>query len=241
MILHKDIKKNFQKYRYRLILILICISGVLLYAFGDSLWNMTVSIYNSISDRETMKNFVESFGSAAPAVFILIQSLQVVFAPIPGEATGFIGGYLFGTIPGFLYSSIGLSIGSLLNFVLGGFLGERYVMRFIPDKYIDKFDSIAKPQGIIILFIFFVFPGFPKDLLCFFLGLTGSIPYKLFLILASIGRMPGTFFLSLQGAYYFEKLYWHFAIVLLICILVSIFAYKYRERVYEFIKNRNWD
>ena len=46
-----------------------------------------------------------------------MQILQVVLAPIPGEATGFIGGYLFGSIKGFIYSSLAsgqLDHGSIL-------------------------------------------------------------------------------------------------------------------------------
>ena len=63
--------------------------------------------YDFLSSKEKIRNWLISFGSAAPLVFILIQSLQVVFAPIPGEATGFLGGYLFG-IP--RASSIPLSV-----------------------------------------------------------------------------------------------------------------------------------
>ncbi len=52
--------------------------------------------YDFLSSKEKIKTWLKSFGSAAPLVFIFIQSFQVVFAPIPGEATGFLGGYLFG-------------------------------------------------------------------------------------------------------------------------------------------------
>ena len=101
-----------------------------------------------------------------------IQILQVIFAPVPGEATGFIGGYLFGTIKGFLYSSIALTIGSWINFAIGRFFGERYVRKLIPPAKFEKFDRILKHQGVIIIFFLFVFPGFPKDYLCLFLGLS---------------------------------------------------------------------
>ena len=65
-------------------------------------------------------------------VFMGIQILQVIFAPVPGEATGFIGGYLFGVLEGFLYSSLALAIGSWINFSIGRFLGVRYVRKMIP-------------------------------------------------------------------------------------------------------------
>jgi len=51
----------------------------------------------------------------APVIFIGLQALQVVVvvAPIPGEVTGILGGYLFGEWLGFLYSTIGLTLGSV--------------------------------------------------------------------------------------------------------------------------------
>ncbi|MFW6334260.1 MAG: hypothetical protein ACOC0W_03240 [Desulfosalsimonas sp.] len=39
--------------------------------------------------------------------------------PLQGEATGLIGGYLFGALKKFIYSGIGLAPGSMLNFGLG--------------------------------------------------------------------------------------------------------------------------
>ena len=86
----------------------------------------------------------------------MIQILQVIFAPVPGEATGFIGGFLFGTIPGFIYSSIGLTIGSWLNFMIGRLLGRRFVRKLIPTPQLTKIDAMLKRQGIIVVFILFV-------------------------------------------------------------------------------------
>jgi uncharacterized membrane protein YdjX (TVP38/TMEM64 family) len=54
---------------------------------------------------------IASFGVYSPLVYVLIQMVQVIIAPIPGGAIEFIGGYLFGAKLGFLYSMIGLFIG----------------------------------------------------------------------------------------------------------------------------------
>ena len=51
-----------------------------------------MAAFRFISDREQVKTFVYGFGTAAPLVFIGLQVLQVIFAPVPGEASGFIGG-----------------------------------------------------------------------------------------------------------------------------------------------------
>src|SRR3989442_14147116 len=75
-------------------------------------------------DKKFLKETVRSWGWMAPIVFIMIQALQVIISPIPGEITGPVGGALFGTWLGLLYSSIGLTLGTLFCFLVGRKLGE---------------------------------------------------------------------------------------------------------------------
>ncbi len=202
------------------------------------MWEKAVYYYHLLSDRDQIKSFVASFGPWAPVIFILIQILQVIFAPIPGEATGFIGGFLFGTAKGFLYSSIGLTAGSWINFSIGRFLGTRYVRKLIPEAKLDRMDKMVRRQGTIVLFILFVIPGFPKDYLCLFLGLS-TLPLKVFLIIVGIGRMPGTLILSLQGSYVFEQKYGLFALIMGFCLIFIFLGYKYREPLYRWLEKFN--
>jgi len=216
-------------------IIIACLFIIAIYVFKTPLIEGSIRFYNLLSDRENTKLFISSFGPYAPIVFILIQISQVIFAPIPGEVTSFIGGYLFGVKKGFLYSSIGLTIGSLLNFAIGRFLGKRYIRRWIPEEKLKRFDKVIRRQGVIIVFLLFVFPGFPKDYLCLFLGVT-AIPFQVFLILALIGRMPGTFMLSLQGEFLFGEMYGFFIAAIGICGILVLVAYVYREHIYRWIE-----
>ncbi len=212
------------------------IAIILLYVFRAEIYAKLNYYYKALSDKEKVQQFISSFGAGAPLVFILLQIAQVILAPIPGEASGFIGGYLFGVLWGFLYSSVGLSVGSIINFGIGAFLGKKYIRKLIPEKYIDKFHNLIKSKGIIIIFICFIFPGFPKDYLCLFLGLSGIVSWKVFLLLASVGRMPGTLLLSMQGAYISDELYWHFAAVFILCIVLVFLSYKYRDKLYRLME-----
>ena len=196
------------------------------------LWSKISQFYDFISDREEIRTFISSFGPAAPLVFMAIQILQVVFAPVPGEATGFIGGYLFGALPGFAYSSLGLAIGSLINFGIGRILGIGFVRKLIPASKFEKMDNLVTHRGVLVLFLLFVFPGFPKDYLCLFLGLS-TLSWKVFGVLAAVGRMPGTFVLSLQGAVLYERNYAVLAVVVGVLACIMFLAYRYRQTVYE--------
>ena len=47
-------------------------------------------------DKHFLKQTLRDLGVLGPILFMLLQALQVIISPIPGEATGFLGGYLFG-------------------------------------------------------------------------------------------------------------------------------------------------
>ena len=55
-------------------------------------------------DKIYLKRMLREWGVLAPVIFIALQALQVIVSPIPGEATGILGGYLFGQWLGLLYS-----------------------------------------------------------------------------------------------------------------------------------------
>jgi uncharacterized membrane protein YdjX (TVP38/TMEM64 family) len=206
--------------------------------FTPSIWAEMRRWVALITDREWIRTTVASYGGVAPIVFIGIQIAQVIAAPVPGEATGFIGGYLFGALPGFIYSSIGLGIGSILNFGIGRFLGKRFVRRFIPEEKFKRIDRMVNRQGIIGLFLMFIIPGFPKDYLSLALGLT-TLPLKMFAVVSFVGRMPGTLVLSLNGASLYEQNYFLLAVIGTACLVVALLAYRFREPLYRWVEKVN--
>jgi uncharacterized membrane protein YdjX (TVP38/TMEM64 family) len=211
--------------------------GLLFWGFQyrSFLWGQVCHYYGLITDKEWLKSTLKAAGPLAPLAFILIQALQVVFAPIPGEATGFIGGYLFGAPLGLLYSTIGLTLGSVGAFLIARWLEEHYVKRWIPAEILQKFDFLMERQGALISFVLFIFPGFPKDYLCFVLGLS-RMPFKLFLLICTVGRIPGTLMLNLQGAKVYQGDYYSTLIILGLCLVLIVVLAYYREAVYRWIR-----
>jgi len=232
------VPKTDSKKRIALAVVLIVLALIGVFSLLGPLSHVLQQINILLKDPERIRSFINSFGPWAPLVFMAMQISQVLLAPIPGEATGFLGGFLFGAMLGFIYSSIGLAIGSLLNFSIGRFLGERFIRKWIPADVFQKYDALLKRQGILVIIILFLFPGFPKDYLSLFLGLS-TLPTKLFLIIATFGRMPGTLALSLQGALLFEQDYLMLFILTGICAIAALVAYRYRERMYQWAERFN--
>lgn len=219
--------------------VLLVIGGVLYVSFSQLPliveYRELVRFYSS---RRQIKNLLTSVGPYAPPVFILLQALQVVFAPIPGEATGFLGGYVFGTWLGFLYSTIGLTLGSAAAFGLGRWLGVPLVRRLVSTEVYHKFDFVARTGGELVAFLLFLIPGFPKDFLCFLLGVS-PMPFGMYLVISTFGRMPGTWLLSIQGAKVRGAHYLEFVIFLTLAALAALAAYNYRDRIYEWLHRRS--
>ena len=215
--------------------VLLCLA---LAAAGVVFRSHLAGLYFFLTDKEGIKEFISTRHTAAPLVFMGIQVLQVMFAPVPGEISGFVGGYIFGTTFGFIYSSIGLAMGSAINFWVGRILGKRFVRRVIPPAKLEKFDRFFSHQGLLVLLTLFVFPGFPKDYLCLFLGVT-TLPFTVFILLAGFGRMPGTLMLSLQGEFLFAQNYAVFGAVMVIGLLIIGIAVRYRKTIYAWIGSNN--
>ena len=206
-----------------------------IYQYNSQLWIKAVNLYDTLHDRHQLKVIIRSFGPYSPLAYILLQIIQVVVAPIPGGAIEFLGGYLFGVEAGFFYSMIGLVLGSWMAFSLARIFEKLAVEKFVSPQTIKKFDYLIGHEGLILSFLLFLIPGFPKDALCYVLGLT-PMHLGIFLTISTIGRIPGTLMATLQGAKAFEHQYKTFLVLLGISALVILAFYIYHDEIHHWIK-----
>jgi len=194
-------------------------------------------VYRLLHDHQYMKDKLVEWGAAAPIIFIVIQSLQVVIAPIPGEVTGILGGFVFGQWMGFIYSTVGLTAGSLMAFALGRWLGDAYVRNLVSEETWNKLGFIVEAEGTILCFIIYLIPGLPKDIVCYLFGLS-PMPFWVFAVVSTLGRIPGTFVLSAQGAKTATGQYIEVALLTAAVAALAVPAYYYRHRIVAWFKGR---
>jgi uncharacterized membrane protein YdjX (TVP38/TMEM64 family) len=181
-------------------------------------------------DRGRLTAWIHSLGAWGFAGFILLQVIQVVAAPIPGEATGVLGGYLYGPVVGVVLSTIGLTLGSFLAFSLSRYFGLPLTERFVDAKTMEKFDYLLHHQGAFLVFLLFLIPGFPKDYLCYILGL-GHLTTLEFLAIATTGRLLGTMLLTLGGTFLRNHQYYRFFILSGAAVVIVFLTIVYRDRL----------
>jgi uncharacterized membrane protein YdjX (TVP38/TMEM64 family) len=199
-------------------------------------WEELEDLQETALRRERIVAFLSSLGPYSSAVFILLQALQVVISPIPGELTGVVGGYVYGTTYGFILSTLGLTLGSWVAFELASILGRPFVERLVKKRMLDKFEFVTTATGATICFLLFLLPGFPKDVLCYVLGLS-RMRLGAFLIVSTIGRIPGTYLLTVQGASVRSEDYSTTIVIAVISVALLFFAYLYRVRLFHWIRS----
>jgi uncharacterized membrane protein YdjX (TVP38/TMEM64 family) len=189
------------------------------------------------TDRHRLLNFINEHRTNAAVIFIGLQMLQVIAAPVPGEATGFVGGLFFGTGWGILYSTIGLTLGSWVAFMLARLAGRPLVETIVKPETIKRYDYVMKHKGLFLAFLMFLIPGFPKDILCYILGL-GHMGQRDFLLVSTTGRLLGTTLLTLGGTFFRDKRYGALFTLLGISMLLILLTMVYRVTIERWFRRQ---
>ncbi|OIP49889.1 MAG: hypothetical protein COX17_07125 [Deltaproteobacteria bacterium CG23_combo_of_CG06-09_8_20_14_all_60_8] len=211
---------------------LACLAGtaVVLLLHDDLLYQALFHLRAVRDKGELLRQAFLAYGHWAPLIFMGLQVMQVLIAPIPGEASGILGGYIFGAWPGFLYSSLGLTLGSWIAFGIGRVIWDIMPDRAMETRLYRRFNTLVSAGRFTIPFLLFLIPGMPKDALSYLLGFS-RVPLAIFLFITGLGRMPGTLMLSLQGAEVQTANYRLLALLLGISLALGLAGFLYRRKL----------
>lgn len=139
---------------------------------------------------ESFRDYIRSFGAAGWLVLLGLQFLQVFIALIPGEVLETGAGYAFGPLWGTVICYVGVALASSLVFLLTRRFGVKLVEVFISREKINQLGFLrTERKRNTLVFLLFLIPGTPKDLLTYFVGLT-DMKLGTFLLLSMIARLP---------------------------------------------------
>jgi uncharacterized membrane protein YdjX (TVP38/TMEM64 family) len=190
------------------------------------------------TDHVFLEQTLQEWDILAPIIFIGFQALQVIISPIPGEPVGILGGYLFGPWGGFLYSMIGLTLGSLAAFAIGRWLGVHFVRRLVSERTWQRIGFIVDTRGALLCAVIFAIPGLPKDLTCYLFGVS-PIPFWVFAVVSTLARTPHTWVLSMQGAQTASGDYLELLLFTAAVLVVGLPVYFYRNRLVEWFRGKS--
>ncbi len=167
-------------------------------AFCIALIYLSKYVFYFLNNPDQVKDFVVGLGILGPVALILLQILQVLFAPVPGQVAGFVSGYIYGVFWGTTYTMIGTMLGSFIAIVLARKFGRPFVEKAVDKSTLKKFDTMAQNKGIFALFLIWLLPALPDDAVCYISGLT-NIRIRTLMIIIFFGRLPGFIVLNMLG------------------------------------------
>lgn len=190
-----------------------------------------------ISDRQIFKAWLDSFSVPANAVFVFIRAFQTVVKIIPAEPLEIGSGYVWGTFGGFFYCMLGTEIGSLVILALTRAFGVKFVRLFVDIDKINEWSFIKNSKRkYLLLFIIYLIPGTPKDIITYFIGLTDT-KFLPFLLITGVARIPAIISSTYCGSSLIDNNYSLFiavfAVISVASALGTYIGMKYMKKLKE--------
>lgn len=224
-----------EKKRSRLRLVLQIVLGVLALLFCVVLGILMIQF---VSETAQMEALMSRHPYVGRVIYVLMSFLQVVIALIPGEPVEIAGGYVFGALEGTILYLIGATLGSLTVFSVVRKFGSSLLEVFFSKEHIRslRFLQHSRRRNILLSFIF-ILPGTPKDLLCYFAGLT-DIKFTVWFWVCSMGRLPSIVTSMLGGDALETKSYVDALVVFVVTFLISAVGLLIYKRICKWHDNK---
>ncbi len=159
-----------------------------------------VKMLSSEEGRLELQAMIEADLAWGIVIYLVLQILQVLIAIIPGGVIQILGGVLFGGVWGTFLCIGGILLGTVIVYVLVKKFGKPLVEAFFDEKVVTKFSFLQDSKKLeLAIFILFLIPGIPKDLLTYVAPLT-KIKMSSFLVLSTLARIPAIIMSTVFGS-----------------------------------------
>ncbi len=212
----------------KLIVLLLIVVGIPMF-----IYYMFPDFIKQFKTMEGVNAFLAQYKTASIFIYIALQAIQIIISVIPGQILQFSAGYAYAFWLGYLYSMIGIFFGTVLTFYLAKTLGTDAMYAIFGEKKIDKFIKILNSKkAYVIIFVLYVVPGFPKDLITYAAGVS-NIKLKPFLIIALVGRTPALMGTILMGSMFRNGSYLGLIILGIIVAVICVLCFIKREKLMD--------
>lgn len=214
-----------------LTVIVFCVLALLITLF-------VLPYINRLTDphyQQELSNWAVAASWKGWLLFVLMQAGQIIISPIPGGPIQIASGVLYGIWGGFFIMLVGSVVGSAVSFWLARKLGAPLINRILGEDRINEFRFMRDTKIIdLALFVVFLIPGTPKDLLSYFLGVT-SIGMGRFLFISTLARTPAMLSSTVIGSSLQNGNMLLAVGVFAGLAVVSLLAVRYREEILDYV------
>lgn len=123
-------------------------------------------------------------------LMVILIAAQIFLAFLPGEPLELASGFLFGSLGGTLVCLVGSLLGTALVYLLVQRYGKRLAAVFFKQEQLNEFSGVLKKRNSMKwIFLLFLIPGTPKDIMTYAVSLS-NIALGKWLLLTTVGRIP---------------------------------------------------
>jgi len=233
--MHKK-KELTPRQQKRIKIIALIIAGIVL---SGLIAAIAIPMLSFAKEPEVFRAWVKENGVLSGITYVGMVVFQILAAFVPGEPFEIVAGYAFGSFWGTILCFVGGAIGSILVLLLVRKFGIKLIEVFFSKEKIESLNFLHSSKGKILVFsIIYTLPGTPKDLLCYFAGIT-DISLPLLIAICSFGRIPAIITSILGGDAFGKGDYKFTVIIFAVTVLVSglgLLAYTLYQRKRKKIK-----
>ena len=188
-------------------------------------WFVGRPMIRFVSEPEKFRLWVDEHGIWGRLAFIGMVIFQIIVAIIPGEAlerAGLSREEVDGVAVTYAPGLIGAVLGGAIVVLLVRRYGIKLVEVFFPKEKIMSLRFMQDSRRLeLLVFIVFMIPGTPKDLLCYAVGLT-NLRMRDWLWISLVARIPSIITSTIGGNALGERNYVFAAAVFAVTLLISL-------------------
>lgn len=230
--LNSDTKSHKKRYKVLKITLAVLSLAIILLAIIYMIPVMTKLA--TPEGKIEFKDKVQSTGFLGMMSLFGLQVAQIFLFILPGEPIEIIAGMCYGGFWGTVFILISAALISTAIFFLVRKLGKKFVYEFCNEKKVKKIENskmFQDPKRVeIILFILFLLPGTPKDLLVYIAGLLPIKPSR-FIIISTLARIPSIISSTYAGekilAGNYKMAAFVYIIIVVICVILIFLFNKF--------------
>lgn len=193
--------------------------------------------------EEFLTNLLFNHPLLAPILFILVRTVPIVIAPIPGILVDAIGIFVFGWAKGFMLAMVGIMLGAMAAFWIGRYFREPLVRRFASLRKVHEWEDKYSERQKFWALVFMRITTSPLfDYVSYAAGLS-KISAAKFFFSTFIGTLPLVFGFYYFGGLFFSKgLYTTVALFSILSVLWILFKKTdMKSYLLNFLKRKKTD
>lgn len=171
---------------------LLKINRIILFYLGAVLLLILAIFYVTkvmvFTDTYGFEGLLKEHLQTAKYIFFFISFAQPILLPIPEAVTIPGASAVFGPAVAAAIAFPGTLLGISAMFFAARYGGRKFISKFIKEEQLEKYQQYIAKSETLIMFLLFIIPILPDEIICVGAGI-GQVSPKRFLLIASISKL----------------------------------------------------